>query len=79
VISKAGVSRVVWKRPRVMLMKGLLRRHSTGFDSIPFLAVSRSLGELILPYIFVIVLSVFSKSHNNWVTDLFQAMIAKGF
>jgi protein phosphatase 1D len=43
VLVKAGVSRVVWKRPR--LVKGL-RRRSIVTDNIPFLAVARSLGDL---------------------------------
>ncbi|XP_076340023.1 uncharacterized protein LOC143240808 isoform X2 [Tachypleus tridentatus] len=44
VMNKAGVDRVVWKRPRIG-HKGPVRR-STHFDRIPFLAVARSLGDL---------------------------------
>ncbi|XP_022238058.1 uncharacterized protein LOC106478700 [Limulus polyphemus] len=44
VMNKAGVERVVWKRPRIG-HKGPVRR-STHFDRIPFLAVARSLGDL---------------------------------
>ena len=44
VISKFGVPRVVWNRPRLG-HKGPVRR-STHIDEIPFLAVARSLGDL---------------------------------
>ncbi|KAG1657870.1 Protein phosphatase 1D [Nymphon striatum] len=44
VMSKSGVQRVVWNRPRVG-HKGPVRR-STHIDQIPFLAVARSLGDL---------------------------------
>ncbi|XP_058806761.1 uncharacterized protein LOC131673081 isoform X2 [Phymastichus coffea] len=44
VISKSGVPRVVWNRPRLG-HKGPVRR-STHIDEIPFLAVARSLGDL---------------------------------
>lgn len=43
VMSKAGIARVVWKRPRVV--KGPMRR-STVIDNVPFLAIARSLGDL---------------------------------
>jgi protein phosphatase 1D len=46
VISKSGVPRVVWNRPRLG-HKGPVRR-STHIDEIPFLAVARSLGKLFL-------------------------------
>lgn len=42
VVSKSGVPRVVWNRPRLG-HKGPVRR-STPIDEIPFLAVARSLG-----------------------------------
>lgn len=42
VVSKAGVQRVVWNRPKLN-HKGPIRR-STVTDKIPFLAVARSLG-----------------------------------
>ena len=42
VVSKSGVPRVVWNRPRIG-HKGPVRR-STHIDEIPFLAVARSLG-----------------------------------
>uniref|UniRef100_A0A182ND45 PPM-type phosphatase domain-containing protein n=1 Tax=Anopheles dirus TaxID=7168 RepID=A0A182ND45_9DIPT len=44
VVTKSGVPRVVWNRPRIG-HKGPVRR-STPFDEIPFLAVARSLGDL---------------------------------
>jgi len=44
VVSKSGVPRVVWNRPK-MGHKGPVRR-STHIDEIPFLAVARSLGDL---------------------------------
>ncbi|TGZ47155.1 uncharacterized protein Pp2c1 isoform X1 [Temnothorax longispinosus] len=44
VVSKSGVPRVVWNRPRIG-HKGPVRR-STHMDEIPFLAVARSLGDL---------------------------------
>ncbi|UYV61292.1 PPM1D [Cordylochernes scorpioides] len=44
VMRKAGVERVVWRRPRLG-HTGPVRR-STPFDHIPFLAVARSLGDL---------------------------------
>lgn len=44
VISKAGVPRVVWNRPKIG-HRGPVRR-STPIDEIPFLAVSRSLGNV---------------------------------
>ena len=43
-MSKSGVPRVVWNRPK-MGHKGPVRR-STHIDEIPFLAVARSLGDL---------------------------------
>jgi len=43
VIKKAGVNRVVWKRPRLS-HNGPVRR-STVIDQIPFLAVARALGR----------------------------------
>lgn len=48
VVSKSGVPRVVWNRPRLG-HKGPVRR-STPIDEIPFLAVARSLGNLELFY-----------------------------
>lgn len=44
VVTKCGVPRVVWNRPRIG-HKGPVRR-STPIDEIPFLAVARSLGDL---------------------------------
>ncbi|KAG5875656.1 hypothetical protein JTB14_018654 [Gonioctena quinquepunctata] len=44
VVSKSGVPRVVWNRPKIG-HKGPVRR-STPIDEIPFLAVARSLGDL---------------------------------
>lgn len=44
VITKSGVPRVVWNRPKIG-HKGPVRR-STLIDEIPFLAVARSLGDL---------------------------------
>lgn len=44
VMSKSGVQRVVWHRPRSQ-HKGPVRR-STPIDCIPFLAVARALGDL---------------------------------
>lgn len=44
VISKAGVPRVVWNRPRAG-HKGPIKKN-TPMDEIPFLAVARSLGDL---------------------------------
>ncbi|XP_021921764.1 uncharacterized protein LOC110830790 isoform X2 [Zootermopsis nevadensis] len=44
VVSKSGVPRVVWNRPRLG-HRGPVRR-STHIDEIPFLAVARSLGDL---------------------------------
>ncbi|GAB1598030.1 uncharacterized protein LOC115211096 [Argonauta hians] len=44
VVTKAGVQRVVWNRPK-LTHKGPIRR-STVTDKIPFLAVARSLGDL---------------------------------
>ncbi|XP_052739271.1 uncharacterized protein LOC112053153 [Bicyclus anynana] len=44
VISKAGVPRVVWNRPRPG-HKGPIKK-TTPMDEIPFLAVARSLGDL---------------------------------
>lgn len=44
VVSKSGVPRVVWNRPRLG-HRGPVRR-STHIDEIPFLAVARSLGKL---------------------------------
>lgn len=44
VITKAGVPRVVWHRPRHGHQGPLTR--STHIDQIPFLAVARSLGEI---------------------------------
>lgn len=41
VMRKAGIARVVWRRPRVL--KGPVRR-STLVDNVPFLAIARSLG-----------------------------------
>lgn len=43
-VSKSGVPRVVWNRPRLG-HRGPVRR-STHIDEIPFLAVARSLGKL---------------------------------
>ena len=45
VINKSGVPRVVWHRPKTN-HKGPIRR-STQIDQIPFLAVARSLGNMI--------------------------------
>jgi len=47
VVSKAGVQRVVWKRPKVTPpgQPGVMRK-STTIEHIPFLSVSRSLGDL---------------------------------
>jgi len=47
VVSKAGVQRVVWKRPKVLPpgQPGVMRK-STTIEHIPFLSVSRSLGDL---------------------------------
>ena len=44
VVTKSGVPRVVWNRPRIG-HKGPVRR-STHIDEIPFLAVARSLGKI---------------------------------
>uniref|UniRef100_A0A8C4Q5T6 Protein phosphatase, Mg2+/Mn2+ dependent, 1Db n=1 Tax=Eptatretus burgeri TaxID=7764 RepID=A0A8C4Q5T6_EPTBU len=44
VVNKAGVERVVWKRPRLS-HRGPVRR-STTIDHVPFLAVTRALGDL---------------------------------
>ncbi|CAK1589910.1 unnamed protein product [Parnassius mnemosyne] len=44
VITKAGVPRVVWNRPRIG-HKGPIKKN-TPMDEIPFLAVARSLGDL---------------------------------
>ncbi|XP_023019638.2 protein phosphatase 2C [Leptinotarsa decemlineata] len=44
VVSKSGVPRVVWNRPKIG-HRGPVRR-STPIDEIPFLAVARSLGDL---------------------------------
>ncbi|CAG9559012.1 unnamed protein product [Danaus chrysippus] len=44
VVSKAGVPRVVWNRPR-LCHKGPIKKN-TPMDEIPFLAVARSLGDL---------------------------------
>ncbi|XP_053617218.1 protein phosphatase 1B [Plodia interpunctella] len=44
VVSKAGVPRVVWNRPRIG-HKGPIKKN-TPMDEIPFLAVARSLGDL---------------------------------
>ncbi|XP_050668399.1 translation initiation factor IF-2 isoform X2 [Leptidea sinapis] len=44
VVSKAGVPRVVWNRPRAG-HKGPIKKN-TPMDEIPFLAVARSLGDL---------------------------------
>ncbi|KAL1501264.1 hypothetical protein ABEB36_006619 [Hypothenemus hampei] len=44
VVSKSGVPRVVWNRPKIG-HQGPVRR-STPIDEIPFLAVARSLGDL---------------------------------
>lgn len=46
VVSKSGVPRVVWNRPRIG-HKGPVRR-STHIDEIPFLAVARSLGTFAI-------------------------------
>ena len=43
IMSKSGVERVVWFRPKSG-HRGPIRR-STSFDRIPFLAVARSLGN----------------------------------
>jgi len=45
VISKAGVPRVVWHRPKSSQAQGRQLR-STKTDEIPFLAIARSLGDL---------------------------------
>ena len=45
VVWKAGVPRVVWNRPKIGHQGPVLR--STHIDEIPFLAVARSLGEII--------------------------------
>lgn len=45
VVTKAGVPRVVWKRPKTGQSKGRQLR-STKTDEIPFLAIGRSLGDL---------------------------------
>ena len=50
VVSKSGVPRVVWNRPKVG-HKGAVRR-STPIDEIPFLAVARSLGMTQLNFEF---------------------------
>lgn len=42
-VTKAGVNRVVWDRPKLSHNGPLLR--STEVDHIPFLAVARALGE----------------------------------
>jgi len=52
VVSKSGVPRVVWNRPRIG-HKGPVRR-STHMDEIPFLAVARSLGKFIMNCMYVI-------------------------
>ena len=44
VVTKSGVPRVVWNRPRLG-HRGPVRR-STPIDEIPFLAVARALGKL---------------------------------
>lgn len=44
VITKAGVPRVVWHRPKTQGLGRQLR--STKTDEIPFLAIARSLGDL---------------------------------
>ncbi|KYQ57263.1 Protein phosphatase 1D [Trachymyrmex zeteki] len=73
VVSKSGVPRVVWNRPRIG-HKGPVRR-STHMDEIPFLAVARSLGDLwsynselntfvVSPEPDVKVISVDVKSHR---------------
>lgn len=49
VVSKSGVPRVVWNRPRLG-HKGPVRR-STHIDEIPFLAVARSLGTYFSNFI----------------------------
>jgi protein phosphatase 1D len=46
VVIKSGVGRVVWNRPHLHLgHRGAVQR-CTDIDEIPFLAVSRSLGDL---------------------------------
>jgi len=45
VVVKAGVPRVVWRRPRDRSHRGPVRR-STEIDELPFLAVARALGDL---------------------------------
>lgn len=45
VITKAGVPRVVWQRPKTGQLKSRQLR-STKTDEIPFLAIARSLGDL---------------------------------
>lgn len=73
VVSKSGVPRVVWNRPRLG-HKGPVRR-STPIDEIPFLAVARSLGDLwsynsdkdefvVSPYPDVHVIDIDVESHR---------------
>lgn len=45
VMSKAGVPRVVWHRPKTVCPQGRTLR-STKTEEIPFLAIARSLGDL---------------------------------
>ena len=45
VVTKLGVPRVVWNRPKPG-HKGPIRR-STPFDEVPFLAVARALGTVL--------------------------------
>lgn len=63
VVSKSGVPRVVWNRPRIG-HKGPVRR-STHMDEIPFLAVARSLGKYVsalqIPSVFV-----HSRKNSTW-------------
>lgn len=47
VLQRNGISRVAWKRPVCFNHKGPMRR-STKTESVPFLAVSRSLGKTLL-------------------------------
>lgn len=44
VMNKSGIVRVVWKRPRRNLFDGAVSE--LAYDSVPFLSVARSLGDL---------------------------------
>lgn len=69
VISKSGVPRVVWNRPRIG-HKGPVRR-STHIDEIPFLAVARSLGKKLISNVFSSPHIVLEKNDNK---HLFQVI-----